>query len=207
MASLQLNIRYKANKEADPLQAPFQVDPASKVGELATQAVELWQLEAAGLKYYLSKGKLYLPPSQQLSTLVEMGKLQSGDTVTMTHRLATAEARQQRPVTNTAQHAATRRAVVASKEETIDHVVQVQNQVSTLDNKADILVAAAYGETPARGPGQTDAQRLKQLRLAKRIMDNEIQDLVERETDRKATKKRDALAGRGGQWFCCSPVW
>ena len=63
-----------------------------------------------------------------------------------------------------------------------------KNQVSTLDNKADILVAAAYGETPARGPGQTDAQRLKQLRLAKRTMDNEIQDLVERETDRKATK-------------------
>ena len=124
-----------------------------------------------------------------------MGKLQPGDIVSMTHRLATAEARRQRPVTNAGQHAATRRPVDASKDDTIDQVVQVQNQVGALDSKANILVAAACGETQARAARQTDAQRLKQLRLAKRTMDNEIQDLVERDTDRKATKRRDATAG------------
>ena len=194
MASFQLNIRYKANDELETKQHLFQVDPALKVCDITAQAVAFWQLEAGAVRHYLFNGKVYMSPGQQLSTLVGMGKLRSGDTVRLTCRTNTT-IQQQRPVTATAQHAATRRAVARSNEETIDQVVQVQNQVIALDGKADILVAAARGQTPARGSGQTDAQRIAQIRLAKRTMDNELQLLVERETDRKATKRRATLAG------------
>ena len=187
-AEMQLSIRYKCNKDTDALEHTFSVDPANKAKDLIEKAVAFWQLDMAGIKYYLSIGKTYLPSDQKLSALVEMGKLKSGDIVTMTPRLATATGRRQRDVTIAAQHAATRRAVDTSKQEVIDHVVQVENKVDT-------LLGAYRGVVPARAPGQTNLERLKQLRTAKRRMDNEIVDLAELESDRRAVKKRDILAG------------
>ena len=187
-AEMQLSIRYKCNKDTDALEHTFSVDPANKAKDLIEKAVAFWQLDMAGIKYYLSIGKTYLPSDQKLSALVEMGKLKSGDIVTMTPRLATATGRRQRDVTIAAQHAATLRAVDTSKQEVIDHVVQVENKVDT-------LLGAYRGVVPARAPGQTNLERLKQLRTAKRRMDNEIVDLAELESDRRAVKKRDILAG------------
>ena len=188
MAMMELTVHYKANKDADLLQHVFTVDPANKVEDLAAEAATLWELETADVTYCLHKGKTFLPAKQTLAALVEMGKLQSGDTVRMSSRLTNRE--QRRALTNAAQrHAATRQAVDDSKEEIIDHVVHGNNKVGVLER------ALLHGECPPPVLGQTDAQRLKVLRQTVRHCHGEIPALAEREAIRKATAKREALEG------------
>ena len=60
------------------------------------------------------------------------------------------------------------------------------------DTKA--LRAIAEGEEVPRKPGQSDKARLKQIRLQKRLLDNEAGDLREREAKRIQVEKHDRLS-------------
>jgi hypothetical protein len=57
------------------------------------------------------------------------------------------------------------------------------------------MVDIAQGRIPARDDGASDGERLRQLRLAKRVVDNEISTLKEHEAVRVAS----ALASVGGE--------
>ena len=195
MATATIGLTVYCGSGANRVEHSFsEVDPTQKVSEFRENVCAEFNAPRQSVLY---KGKQFLANLAQLGSAGRDG-VRDGDLLRLELRAdaaAQAEARKQRKLSAFGQHAATRCQAKQNKEEVIDTVVQVQNQVGTLDNKVDTLVAAARGGTPVREPGQTDAQRLKQLRLANRTNHNEIQDLVEWETNRKATAKRDTLAG------------
>ena len=67
---------------------------------------------------------------------------------------------------------------------------QVQAKVQEVKEDVKELKGLLRGEEAPRAEGQSDKERIKELRLRKRVMDNELADLKEREANRISSEKK-----------------
>ena len=80
--------------------------------------------------------------------------------------------------------------VVEDGDKTRNAVAGVASDVVVLKADAGSILGVMRGEAAPNRPGQTNKDRLKEIRLVKRVLDNEAGDLREKEGIRIATGKR-----------------
>ncbi len=162
------------------------------VGGLRAVVAATTEVSAQGFCMY--KGKKYLADGLSL----DAAGVTDGTYLSMSHRPSLKERAATR-VTKLGNAArSTKHDIRVSKEDVIDAVTEThqetQNQLQGLAAMVSGVHAIMQGAEAPQDPTQPDRARLKQLRLQKRAMDNEISDLREREAERCCKVKRERAA-------------
>jgi hypothetical protein len=185
---LQLTVKTLTGKEE-----PFvDIDETSTVSVFSLVVATSTGSSIEGFRMY--RGKMYLAMGK---TLKDAGVV-DGDMLAM-HKRQDKEARAKLRVNKLGVRpkrggvaCSSKYDVRAAKEDVIDAVAGVEQKVDATAADIEVIKNVLMGKEVPRHAGQSDKERLKQLRTAKGSMNNEIVDIRERETLRLAAAKRAA---------------